>query len=652
MAACAIALPSSAIEAGDTIACDGVFYTIREGDSTLCLVGHDASPTLVVPHKVLHEGRVYTVTAIANRALAGDQLLTGVALPVSLQEIGDEAFAGCDALQGAIVLPEGLKRVGARSFAGCSGITALSLPSTLQSIGDDAFSGCDAVEHVFSHVPNATMVLQQVPSGSLLCVDASYAQAYSSLTHQFKTLVDVDSEPLSASLLDVDCDGIVTAADVTQVYTHLLENSDVPGDANGDGSVTSADVTEIYTAMLSGSTSGVGSKGYCFATLHNGSVTQRIVSTITLPVASEMEIVAHDNETATIAPGAGIMAGAAPSHHNGNAAITLDNKTYCTGTTTQAVLYLQQEGDDTVYYKDVTVDVKRHVVTDTLRVLSIGNSYSLDALSYVPFIMNAVAPQVYLKLDIMYLGSGALNDFYNALDSTTHAPTSPGVATSFTRFWSHGARPWNASHNAPMTQIIASQPWDVIMLQQQSNASRDYSTYQPYLNQIIEWLDEKAPWQHQYAWLITPSYPDNLPRLAPDTTSVQMFERILQCVRNVQSDTGIELLLPCGTAIQNARTTPLDSLGDQGHLFDYLHLQDGIPCLIEAYAATAALLARYGLSDQVWTDTTWVDQQWLKAKNIQEINGAPVGMSEENRAIAKQCAIKAIENPLSITTIE
>ena len=270
----------------------------------------------------------------------------------------------------------------------------------------------------------------------------------------------------------------------------------------------------------------------------------------------------------------------------------------------------------------------------------------------VPFIMNAVAPQVYLKLDIMYLGSGALNDFYNALDSTTHAPTSPGVATSFTRFWSHGARPWNASHNAPMTQIIASQPWDVIMLQQQSNASRDYSTYQPYLNQIIEWLDEKAPWQHQYAWLITPSYPDNLPRLAPDTTSVQMFERILQCVRNVQSDTGIELLLPCGTAIQNARTTPLDSLGDQGHLFDYLHLQDGIPCLIEAYAATAALLARYGLSDQVWTDTTWVDQQWLKAKNIQEINGAPVGMSEENRAIAKQCAIKAIDNPLSITTIE
>jgi hypothetical protein len=131
-----------------------------------------------------------------------------------------------------------------------------------------------------------------------------------------------------------------------------------------------------------------------------------------------------------------------------------------------------------------------------------------------------------------------------------------------------------------------------------------------------------------------------------------MFERIAQSVSQVQQDTGIQLLLPCGTAIQNARTTPLDSLGDLGHLFDYLHLQEGIPCLIEAYTATAALLARYGLSDRVWTDTTWVDQYWLRAKNIQELNGEPVGMSEENRAIAKQCAIKALENPLSITIIE
>ena len=656
MAACCIALPSSAIEGGDTIDCDGVFYRILEGDTSLCLVGHDDSPVLVVPQQVLHEGAAYTVVAIGERALAGDVTLSGLALPVSLQEIGDEACAGCSGLQGAVVLPEGMKRVGSRAFEGCSGITALSLPSTLQSIGEDALAGCDAVDCVFSHTPNAAMVLPHLPSGAQLCVDENYAEAYAQLNREFKTLVNVDSEPLSASLLDVNLDGIINVGDVTQVYSNLLEDSSIPGDANGDGVVTSADVTAIYDALLIGDTSGVGSKGYCFATLHNGHATQRIISSITLPVASEIDIIAHDNENATFASGLNIMAGSAPNVRHtaiadGITAITLDNKTYCTGTSTQVALHFPHQGD-TIYYKDVVANVKQHFITDTLRVLSIGNSYSLDALSYVPFIMNAVAPQVYLKLDIMYIGGGALNDFYNALDSTTYAPVNPGTATTFTHYWSHGARPWDGRDNKSMTTVIASEPWDVIMLQQQSNASRDYSTYQPYLNQIIEWLDEKVTWEHHYAWLITPSYPDNLPRLAPDTTSVQMFERILECVRNVQSDTGIDLLLPCGTAIQNARTTPLDSLGDQGHLFDFLHLQDGIPCLIEAYAATAALLARYSLSDRVWTDTTWVDQQWLRAKNIQEINGAPVGMSEENRAIAKQCAIKAIENPLSITTIE
>lgn len=376
-----------------------------------------------------------------------------------------------------------------------------------------------------------------------------------------------------------------------------------------------------------------------------------------MAVGDEFTIVAYDNENACVVPlGLEMMKGTLPlggavELADGNHGFFLSNKDYSTGASLNAIMYFEM-GPDTIYYKDVHIEVDRHVVTDTLRVLSIGNSYSLDALSYVPFIMKAVAPEIYLKLGIMYIGGGGLNAFYNALDSTTYAPISDGLATSFRYFWSHGAHAWNVRREATMSEVLASEAWDVIALQQQSNMSRDYSTYQPYLNQIIEWVDERATWQHEYAWLITPSYPDGLDRLAPDTTSVQMFERILECVRNVQSDTGIDLLLPCGTAIQNARTTPLDSLGDFGHLFDHLHLQDGIPCLIEAYAATATLLARYGLSDRVWTDTTWIDQQWLLMKNIQEINGTPVGMSEENRAVAKLCAIKAIENPLSITTIE
>ncbi len=582
----------------DTIVSNGLCYTMLDGDSTMCLVSpveDYGSDCVIVPTEIAG----YHVTAI-----------------------GDSAFARCRWLN------------------------ALSLPATLTAIGTDAFVGCDALTTVFSHVPKASVVTPHVPDGSMLAVDDEYIDSYSQFSGTIKTLINVDDVPHSANLCDLNHDGVVTAADVTRVYDNLLGYSTLNGDANGDGSVTSADVTAVYDALLAGNTCGVGDKGYCFVTLNknDGSLMMRVGESLRLEVGDEVRVVAHDNEqTVMVTSGVGMMKGLLPSGGmidlEGIPTIVLGNKHYNTGATAPVVMYVDK--GDTIYYKDVQVNVVRHVVTDTLRVLSIGNSFSLDALSYVPFLMKAVAPQVYLKLGVMYIGGGSLENFYNALDTNV-----------FRYYWSYGAQPWDERLDVALTDVVASESWDVITFQQQSNLSRDYSTYQPYLNGIIEWFDEKVSWQHEYAWLVTPSYPDNLPRLAPDTTSVQMFERILQCVSNVQQDTGIELLMPCGTAIQNARTTPLDALGDQGHLFDYLHLQEGIPCLIEAYVATAVLLARYGLSDNVWTDTTWIDRQWLRAKNIQEINGEPVGMSEENRIIAKQCAIKALENPLTITIIE
>ncbi len=637
---------------GDTIECDGLRYVVLEGDSTLSLVspgGGYKGSTIVIPATV-ENGKRYIVTEIASRAFYQNDSLTALSLPVTLTSIGAEAFAGDSNLRGSIVIPEGVTAIGNHAFAFCSTLTSFSLPSTLLRVGAGVLEGCSSVDTIFCHVPNPSLVLHELPRGALLCVDKDYIEDYGQYDGSLKILVDVDAEPRSANLCDVNRDGYVSAVDVTIVYNYLLgyDMTQSHADADGDGVITSTDVTVIYSALLEGNSSGVGDRGYCFAIIDtgSGSASLRVNEKLRLPVGSEVGVVALDNEQQSfVSIGFNVMSGAVPfvktiNLDSGVQAVALNNKSYNTGTTTQAVMHFDVT-PDTIYYKDVSVEMARHVVTDTLCVLSIGNSFSLDALSYVPFIIKAVAPQVYLKLGIMYIGGGGLDTFYYALDTD-----------SFRYYWSYGAQPWDERLGVSMTEIIESQPWDVITLQQKSMTSRDYSTYQPYLNQLIGWLDEHATAPHEYAWLITPSYSEGLDRLAPDTTSVQMFERIIECVRNMQNDTGIELLLPCGTAIQNARTTPLDSLGDLGHLFEYLHLQDGIPCLIEAYVASAALLARYGLSECVWTDTTWVDQQWLRDKNIQEINGLPVGMSEENRAIAKQCAIKALENPLSITMIE
>ena len=52
---------------------------------------------------------------------------------------------------------------------------------------------------------------------------------------------------------DVNGDGVVTAADITALYSAMLNNDYsevVNGDQNGDGLITAADITAVYTVLL------------------------------------------------------------------------------------------------------------------------------------------------------------------------------------------------------------------------------------------------------------------------------------------------------------------------------------------------------------------------------------------------------------------
>ena len=52
---------------------------------------------------------------------------------------------------------------------------------------------------------------------------------------------------------DVNGDGVVTAADITELYNYLLNNDDshiVNGDQTGDGIITAADITAVYGVLL------------------------------------------------------------------------------------------------------------------------------------------------------------------------------------------------------------------------------------------------------------------------------------------------------------------------------------------------------------------------------------------------------------------
>lgn len=78
---------------------------------------------LQVPAEVEHDGEMYSVVAIGDRAFAGCTSITGLSLPTTLTDIGAYAFYQCAGIRGVLTIGEGIINVGRAAFFGCNGIT-------------------------------------------------------------------------------------------------------------------------------------------------------------------------------------------------------------------------------------------------------------------------------------------------------------------------------------------------------------------------------------------------------------------------------------------------------------------------------------------------------------------------------------------------
>lgn len=77
------------------------------------------------------------LVSIGDKAFASTNL-THVELPEGLRSIGESAFEEC--CFSHVVLPSGLERIGNGAFSYCMMLKSVSIPLSVQSIGDDAFA--------------------------------------------------------------------------------------------------------------------------------------------------------------------------------------------------------------------------------------------------------------------------------------------------------------------------------------------------------------------------------------------------------------------------------------------------------------------------------------------------------------------------------
>ena len=194
-----------------------------------------------------------------------------------------------------------------------------------------------------------------------------------------------------------------------------------------------------------------------------------------------------------------------------------------------------------------------------IKILAIGNSFSADALEQ-HFYDLAKAEGIEVIIGNMYIGGSSLKKHLdNAIDDKP--------AYSYRKIGVDGKRV--VTKDVALSYALADEAWDYVSFQQQSGISGQYETWIESLPQLIEYVKSRLPEDvvmmiHQtWAYDQTSTHKHFVNY---DNDQMVMYNSIMSAVKKVSKDTGIKMVIPSGTAVQNARTTSLkDTMTRDGY---------------------------------------------------------------------------------------
>ncbi len=188
--------------------------------------------------------------------------------------------------------------------------------------------------------------------------------------------------------------------------------------------------------------------------------------------------------------------------------------------------------------------------TKSIKILAIGNSFSDDAMAYLWNIAKSAGVET-VVLGNLYIGGCTINTHYQNL--------SEDLAKYDFRKNENGE--WQTFSATTLQEGLKNERWDVITVQQGSHDSGKPETYE-HLRELVDYADEMAINPHvKFYWHLTWAYQQNAEHWAfPDYNSDQMtmYNRILDAYQSeVKPIEKISGVIPCGTAVQNLRTSRL-----------------------------------------------------------------------------------------------
>lgn len=252
-----------------------------------------------------------------------------------------------------------------------------------------------------------------------------------------------------------------------------------------------------------------------------------------------------------------------------------------------------------------------------VRVLAIGNSFSEDAIEQNLYELAIAGGDTCIEGN-MYIGGCPLERHCQNMKSNA-------AAYRYRKIGPDGRM--TQRDNTTLDYALADEPWDYVSLQQVSHFSGMFQTYQPYLNQLAAYVRGLVPGV-RLLWHQTWAYEQGAVHSGfknYNRDQMTMYRAIVDCSRKAMQAANIAIVVPSGTAIQNARTSWLgDNLTRDGY---HLNLRCG------RYTAAC----------------TWYEV--LFGKTVVGNSYSPRGMTPQLTRIAQRAAHKAVKQPWRVSKL-
>ena len=196
----------------------------------------------------------------------------------------------------------------------------------------------------------------------------------------------------------------------------------------------------------------------------------------------------------------------------------------------------------------------------SLKILAIGNSFSTDSMEYLYQIMKDGGVEE-IVLGNLYYGGCSLDQHYSfaKADSASY------------KYYKNTSGKWVATADYKMSTALADEEWDYVSLQQTSKTCGLTNSYGK-LDELIDIVKAACP-NAKLIWNMTWAYQqDSTHSSFPNYNNDQMtmYNMIINVVNEVIAPLNFDIVIPCMTSIQNARTSFMgDTLTRDGYHMDY-----------------------------------------------------------------------------------